>query len=186
MSAPPHTPPPHQWGTPAVAPVAPPRRRPWVIVAVVVGVFVVLGLLGAGLGTVTAMLTSGWDDWLVPVGSASDLVAVDLVAGDCADLGGEPTSLQPVPCAAPHDLEVYAADVTLDIGPGLGVEEAAADACEPIFADFVGAAYSRSEYDYVAFVPDAAALAAGGNVVTCAVRTMSGEQMVGSVQGSRR
>ncbi|MFA9432809.1 hypothetical protein [Egicoccus sp. AB-alg2] len=127
-----------------------------------------------------------YGEWVVPVGPDSDLTGLDVEVGTCAttdDLWW-PTVISPVDCERRHDLEVYLV-TNLDVAPGLSVPDAALDVCEPAFSAFVGAAYSRSEYDYVAFVPDDARFAAGERAVVCAVRPWEGD-LVGTVAGTRR
>jgi hypothetical protein len=180
------------WGPPPSAwspPPAPRTRRTWLVVTLAIGGS--LAIIGVSFAW---YLLGGWgwhewwDDWgsdVVVVGPDGTLRSLELTVGDCAVVGEDRPmdEVEPVACGLPHDLEVYLVG-ELDLVVGLSVTDAAMDVCEPAFVAFVGAAYTRSWYSYVAFVPDETRMATGNQDVVCAVYTW--EEVVGSVEGSRR
>lgn len=118
--------------------------------------------LGAGL-LASALLLTGCSAIFGPqeaqrdtpdgeVTAASDANVFSLQVGDCvyqdeSDAAAEEhASLPVVPCAEPHNGEIYA-EVELDEGEFPGdtkVQELAVDYCYEQFADFVGLSYDES------------------------------------------
>ena len=119
--------------------------------------------------------------------------AFDLRVGDCFDLGGaipedgsEVDSLPGVPCADPHDNEVYATfDLTVSEIPD--EEELwmmSFDGCEARFADFVGMDYESSSLDIRTLYPTPESWdQRGDREVICALFDMNDQKLVGSARG---
>lgn len=119
--------------------------------------------------------------------------AFDLRVGDCFDMGSitagegsEVGSLPGVPCADPHDNEVYATfDLTVSEMPD--EEELwimSFDGCEARFADFVGLDYESSSLDIRALYPTTDSWTQRGDrEVVCALFDMNDQKLVGSARG---
>ena len=120
--------------------------------------------------------------------------AFDLRPGDCfniadqwgGDSEGEVDSLPGVPCADPHENEVYATfDLTAQSLPSEDVMwEMAFDGCESRFESFVGKDYQSSSLDILTLHPteDSWNLKNDREVV-CAVYDMNGGTLTGSARG---
>lgn len=115
--------------------------------------------------------------------------------GDCfdntfafeSDEAGEVSSLPGVPCADPHDNEVYAVfDVEYAEFPGdEQMAEDAFGACRARFEAFVGLEYESSTLDIAALYPSTESWAMQDHrEVVCAVYDMNGGKLTGSVQGA--
>lgn len=129
------------------------------------------------------------------VGEGS-LDAFQMRIGDCFDDSStsfgdgeeEVTSVPAVPCADPHDNEVYAVfDVDEASFPGGdgGMAELAFDACLERFETFVGKDYPSSSLDIVTLYPTHASWHQHDDrEVVCAVFDMNLNKLVGSVEGS--
>jgi hypothetical protein len=127
--------------------------------------------------------------------SGGNVGAFAIQLGDCfddtpasgADDSGEVTSLPGVPCAEPHDNEVYAVfDVDYEAFPGDDVMgQLAFDECLARFEGFVGAVYEDSSLDITALYPSSQSWGAQGDrEVVCAVYDMNLGKLTGSVEGS--
>lgn len=110
-----------------------------------------------------------------------------LKPGDCFDDTDSTniTSLPAVPCAEPHDNEVYAVfDVSL---PTYESEEAtfglAVEACVDRFDSFVGKSYEESKLDILTLYPTLGSWQEGDREIVCAVYDIDGEKLVGSAEG---
>jgi hypothetical protein len=119
----------------------------------------------------------------------------NLEVGDCLDLpttteAGDSgaTDAELRPCDQPHDAEVYSR-VSLDEDPGAPypgdehVLPAADRVCFDTFSRQIGTDYVDSDLEIVHFRPNAAAWARRDRVVVCAVVSMDGQPLVGSVTG---
>lgn len=154
-------------------------------------------ILLAGAG-VYAYLTGAKRDDTGTIVEAGQLDPFSLQVGDCfndpSELGDAPdatsevSSLAAMPCAEPHDNEVYAVfdmDIpTYDSDEGMFNQ--AFDACQQRFDTFVGVSYEESEFDILALYPTQQSWQQDDREVVCAVFAMSGEQLVGSVAGTAR
>ncbi|MEV1131231.1 septum formation family protein [Agromyces sp. NPDC049794] len=91
-----------------------------------------------------------------------------------------------VPCAEPHDDEVYAT-FTLEHGqyPGEAAAEMAAnDGCRARFADFIGVAHGDSVFEFYSVYPSARSWNdQGDRTVTCLV-WYPADTVVGSLEGA--
>jgi hypothetical protein len=130
--------------------------------------------------------------------TVSDEVSVfDLEIGDCftaatsdGDTGPLVTTAEVVSCDEPHLAEVILID-EIDAGddePFPGVEardEAAEELCQPAFTDYVGTPLAASELGLLWLAPtDESWTDQGDRAVTCAVQSLDGDPLTGSVEGS--
>ncbi len=162
-----------------------------------VGLVLALILSACGAGGVEASDFSGTRDDEGNIVEASQL-AVSLVrVGDCFDgdadnrtteQAPEVSLLQAVPCAQPHDNEVYhVADLTEATFPGTDeITRAVFEACLDRFEPFVGITYERSVFDIAYMYPSEMTWAAGDRGFACAVFDATGQKAEGSAQGSSR
>ena len=115
--------------------------------------------------------------------------------GDCfdntsafaSDEAGEVSSPPGVPCADPHDNEVYAV-IDVDYADFPGDEQMAEDAfnaCYARFEAFVGLEYESSTLDIAALYPSTESWSLQDDrEVVCAVYDMNGSKLTGSAEGS--
>jgi hypothetical protein len=110
-----------------------------------------------------------------------------LRVGDCMNTVDEElvSEVPVVPCAEPHDDEVYF-DFVLDDGeyPGDDAVLEASDAgCLAQFDAFVGLAYDSSTLDFYAYRPSEESWAGGDRTVSCVIWDPAG-QVTGSLAGA--
>lgn len=114
----------------------------------------------------------------------------DLAVGDCVDLptGAYVVVVARLPCDVPHDAEALA---SLSLGgvrdpyPGLDtVLDRIFDHCVEVFEDYVDADYYSSSLDIFYLYPDETNWSAGNHSAQCAVVTLDGSKLTGSVKGS--
>ena len=149
-----------------------------------------------GLGVVAYNVATVADrDATGAIVSSGNVDAFALRVGDCFDdtaalgseVAGEVASLPGVPCADPHDNEVFAVfDVDFDAFPGdEAMGEAAFAQCLERFEGFVGAAYEESVLDVTALYPsDQSWNVQNDREVVCAVYDMNLNKLTGSVKDS--
>lgn len=121
----------------------------------------------------------------------SGLTGVEnLEVGDCFDDPADAEDIafiQTIPCEEPHQNEVYAT-LTLtefDAYPGrTEVDDAALIKCLDLFEGFVGAPYETSALDIAFLTPTEESWNEGDQGVTCALYSLDGQPLVGSVRGS--
>jgi hypothetical protein len=122
------------------------------------------------------------------------LNAFQMRVGDCFDDGTAFTeedasigSVPGVPCAKPHDNEVYAVfDIDAATFPGDAMSEMAHDACLERFESFVGIDYESSSLDIATLYPSAESWSRQNDrEVICAVYDVELAKLTGSVQGLR-
>ncbi len=122
-----------------------------------------------------------------------NLGAFTIRLGDCFDNtralssedGGEVSSLPGVPCAEPHDNEVYAVfDVDYEAFPGDDrMGELAFEACLNRFESFVGLPYDASTLDITALYPSTDSWRMQDDrEVVCAVYDMNGGKLKGTAK----
>jgi hypothetical protein len=127
--------------------------------------------------------------------SGGTVDAFTIRLGDCfdntaslgSDESGEVSSLPGVPCAEPHDYEVYAVfDVEYDAFPGdAAMSERAFGECLARFEGFVGTVYEESTLDITAMYPsDQSWNLQDDHAVVCAVYDMNEGKLTGSAKGS--
>ena len=90
-----------------------------------------------------------------------------------------------VPCAQPHDNEVYALiDVALAEYPGEdAMWEHANDECLKRFEGYVGMAYESSSLDIYTMYPSTSSWKQDDREVVCALYDMNAAKLEGSMQG---
>lgn len=118
------------------------------------------------------------------------LGAFAMRVGDCVNLPDNPliASLEAVPCADPHDAEVYALFDLADGGyPGENtVSDASIDGCLDRFEGFVGTPYEFSELDIYWLEPTEDSWnELDDREVVCTVVNLDGSKLTGSMGGSR-
>lgn len=112
--------------------------------------------------------------------------------GDCFDdeaAGGQLSQVDVLPCARPHDNEVFA--IVEDPAPpdapfpgSEAVRDAAETRCEEPFAPYVGIAYAQSRYSIFPIVPSQATWERGDRQIICALYDHEAGKLTGSVRGS--
>lgn len=172
---------------PASSPFPPPRRRGRVGMVLRVGVVVVLG----GIALASFLGRADRDDEGA-VDRAGELSAMDLRVGDCFDDPGdapEVAAVQAVPCAEPHDNEVFHEFQHPDADSPPSQDAAfqrIGEECIPAFNTFVGKAYEESELDFFTFEPTEAGWREGDRTVQCSVYAMDGSKLTGTARGAAR
>ncbi len=156
-----------------------------------------LVLVGLGLGGCSAIgdvlsggetVTRDTESQEVTEGGTADVFT--LRVGDCfddtTDNATEVSEVAAVPCADPHDNEVYH-EFTLsgDEWPGQDAIDAEAEAqCTPAFDEFVGIAYAESMYEWFPLTPTEAGWdQLGDRVVQCVIYHPSLAKIEGSLAG---
>ena len=123
---------------------------------------------------------------------AGSLDAFQMRVGDCFDDGNafsdanpEVDSVPGVPCAEPHDNEVYAVfDVTESTFPGDRMVDLAHEACVARVERFVGRDYESSSLDIATLYPSLESWQAQNDrEVICAVYDMTASKLTGTVKG---
>ncbi len=120
------------------------------------------GIAGLGLVGASYMGVAGQDDTVRDeagnVVTGGDVGAFRIRLGDCIQNPGEGEfeSVAAVPCAQPHDSEVYHAFMLADRPTFPGMEATFAEAdegCYEAFGRFVGQTYENSTLDYATISP---------------------------------
>jgi hypothetical protein len=127
---------------------------------------------------------------------AGALNASELAIGDCFDDGvsaatEEATDIGDVtarPCDEPHDSEVFHTfDLQSDELPTDDeIMDEAYATFDGAFETFVGTTFEGSELDYGVIWPNHRGWKAGDRTVTCALFSLDGSKLEGSVRGSGR
>jgi hypothetical protein len=136
------------------------------------------------------MLTSADRDASGAIVDSGSVDAFNMRVGDCFDdptdtYGDEVSSLPGVPCAEPHDNEVYAlVDVTLAEYPGEDAMWAHAnDECLKRFEGYVGLDYESSSLDIYTMYPSTSSWEQDDREVVCALYDMNAAKLEGSMHG---
>ncbi|MBT0993520.1 septum formation family protein [Cellulomonas sp. DKR-3] len=139
----------------------------WIVVAVVM---FVVGLAGDGPGSSYAV---------------GDCVQLDGDAGADVDEGVAP-AMPSVPCAEPHDGEVYAAkDLPAGPYPGLDQVQQQGDAyCASEFEAFVGVPYDESRLELFYVYPQQVGWLTGDREIACVVTDV--DAVTGTLRGAAR
>ena len=149
-----------------------------------------------GLGVVAYNVATQADrDASGAIVSGGSVDAFTMRVGDCfndtsalvSDAAGEVSSLPGVPCAEPHDNEVYAIfKVDFESFPGdEAMGEHAFAQCLERFQGFVGAIYEESALDITALYPSGQSWSLQGDrEVVCAVYDMNLSKLIGSARDS--
>lgn len=127
---------------------------------------------------------------------AGSIGAFDLQVGDCFDdtgsivseESGEVASLPGVPCADPHDNEVFAiVDLGISTYPDdEALTQLAWDKCMARFEPWVGLEYDSSELDILTLTPTRESFSSSNRDVVCAVFHVEFTKLTGSARGSGR
>lgn len=151
-----------------------------------IGVVVAAGALGANYFMRADRDASGA---IVDAGSVD---AFQMHVGDCFDDGStftdeEVSSVDGVPCAQPHDNEVYAVfDVRTATFPGDRMAELAHEGCLERFEPFVGKDYESSSLDIATLYPTSESWSKQNDrEVICVVYDVDTKKLTGSVKGLR-
>ncbi len=166
-------------------------RRPALLVVGTLALALLSSGCGGILDEITGPAEAQRDEPDGQVTEASDADVFSIKVGDCIvserlDDSGEVESVPVVPCAEPHDIEIYA-ETELPEGDYPGEEAVSASAeeyCYGEFEPFVGLAYEESAHDFWYFTP----LEDGWNalddrVIQCVLDTQ-GTDVTGSLQGT--
>lgn len=113
-----------------------------------------------------------------------------LQVGDCFDDPsefGEIASVDAVPCAQPHDNEIYHMfDLPDGVFPGdVAIDEAAFDRCLPAFESYVGTTYESSSLDISYLSPTLDSWDAGDREIACLLYDLNLQKLTGSMEGSQ-
>jgi hypothetical protein len=124
--------------------------------------------------------------------SEGSVNAFQMRVGDCFDDGStfsdeEVNSVPGVPCAQPHDNEVYAVfDVSATTFPGDKMADMAHEQCVQRFEAFVGKDYDSSSLDVATLYPTRESWQQQNDrEVICAVYDIDTKKLTGSVRGLR-
>jgi hypothetical protein len=122
-----------------------------------------------------------------------DISAFQIRVGDCFDDAGvfsegnaEVSKVPAIPCAEPHDNEVYAVfDVSITSFPaGEEMANIAFDSCLERFASFVGKDYDSSSLDIATLYPSQESWKhQNDREVVCVVYDVNAKKLTGSVRG---
>lgn len=129
------------------------------------------------------------DDGTVIEGNdATDVFTLQV--GDCvndADADETVSSVPTVPCAEPHDSEIFASYILGDTAfPGIdAVLDEADAACLSGFESFIAIDYVDSRFDFSYYYPTESSWANGDREVLCLVYDPSGEQITGTLENAR-
>jgi hypothetical protein len=114
----------------------------------------------------------------------------DLQVGNCIQLpsADEVVTVDAVPCAQPHDVEVFARVRLTEqtMPPDKKLEQIADRECSARFSKYVGVPWYDSTLDSIGFTPTRESWAAGERTVLCVIGMPNGERLVGSMQGAHR
>jgi hypothetical protein len=148
------------------------------IAGLVLGIIVLAGVAAGGL----AVVTHGFRPKTVV--TYRPAAVFGLRAGDCLDSGPNGVAVTRVPCATPHDDEVFAT-FSLPGGswPGdAAVRQQAGDGCQSRLAGYLNPQLAGAGLAQDFVFPDRVAWRAGERTVVCEVGPSSG-QFTGSVRG---
>jgi hypothetical protein len=147
--------------------------------------------VAAGAYLVNSVMQADRDETGAIVGEGS-VNAFEMRVGDCFDDGSvfggdEVDSVPGVPCAQPHDNEVYAVfDVAATSFPGDAIASMAHEGCLERFEAFVGRDYDSSSLDIATLYPTRESWnAQNDREVVCAVYDVEAKKLTGTVQGLR-
>lgn len=112
-----------------------------------------------------------------------------LQVGDCFDDPaefGEIANVDAVPCAQPHDNEIYH---TFDLPDGdfpgdTAIDDAAFSNCLPAFESYVGTTYESSSLDISYLSPTLDSWDAGDREIACLLYDLNLEKLTGSMEGA--
>lgn len=149
--------------------------------------------IAVGVVAVNAAWQADRDSTGAIVGEGS-LDAFQMRVGDCfndsgavsVDAAETVSSVPGVPCAEPHDNEVFAVFnvAAVSFPDGEAMAELAFDSCHERFESFVGKDYMSSSLDIVTLYPTRESWNSyDDREVVCAVFDMNANKLIGSVEG---
>jgi hypothetical protein len=114
----------------------------------------------------------------------------ELRIGDCIQLPktSEATTVAAIPCAQPHDAEVFAAvQLHEQTRPSDDkMEQIANQSCSARFGGYVGTPWHDSALDFAGVSPTKESWAAGDRTILCVIGMSNGGKLVGSMKGMHR
>ena len=159
------------------------------LAAVAATALLIAGLAGCSvIDSITGSVERDESGQVVEGDDSADVFSI--VVGDClndASVAEEVNSLPIVPCAEPHDSEVYHAFdlTTAELPTDAELEAAILDNCYPEFERFVGVAYDASMYYIGYYSPSVESWADGDREILCTVYDEAG-QTTGSLEAIGR
>jgi hypothetical protein len=152
----------------------------------------VITVLGAGMIALVVAVGVSDDDYgsePFPTSAPSTTYVDQLAVGECFDDGnGEEDEVLRRTCAEPHDGEITA-DVMMAAGPYPGDREAGKTAqskCDKEFGTYIGRPADGSELESSFWHPTEESWDEGDRLVVCAAYGPGGDQLTGTVKGSKR
>ena len=152
----------------------------------------ILGIAGAAVAAVIGITSAAQRNDAGEITAAGSVDAFEVRLGDCFDdeafESSEISEIPAVPCAEPHDNEVYALFDIQGEWPGEErVEELAYEGCLERFAGAIGKTYEDSEIDYTVIYPTEGSWEQRDDrEVVCVGFHMEYEKLTGSIRGSGR
>ena len=151
----------------------------------------ILATVGGVVAAVIGINTMAERNAAGEITTAGSVDAFEVQVGDCFDdeafASTEISEVPAIPCAQPHDNEVYAAfDISGDKWPGdERVEELAYEGCLDRFAGVIGKSYEDSVIDYTVIYPSEGSwIQRADREVLCVGYHMEYEELTGSIIGS--
>ena len=123
-----------------------------------------------------------------PTSSVPATYVDELAVGECFDEVGSDDEVEREVCLEPHDAEMFAVE-TLPARPWPGesaVVKASEAACDKAFLSYVGIEIGKSRLDTDLWYPDSASWDEGDRKVLCIAYGPDGDQLDGSVRGTKR
>ena len=166
----------------------PEAGRGMAIAGLVIGSLTTLGYLIL-FGVLIAIGSTVDDDYGASGSGSGPTTYVDeLAVGECFDDGDEEDEAIRRPCAQAHDGEIIS-NITLPDGPypgDKGVVKAAKSGCATDFASYIGNTVDKSELDLGWWTPDEDLWNDEDRLVVCAAYGPPGEDLTGTVKGTKR
>ncbi len=157
------------------------RARGTSPLAVAAVVFGIIALAGVAVGAL-AVATHGFRPKTVI--QYRPAAVFSLRAGDCLNSAPNGQDVTVLPCATPHDAEVFATfPLTAPSWPGdAAVQSQASNGCLSRIAGYLNPQLANAGFAQEYFYPDEMAWRAGIRTVVCEIRASTG-QLTGSVRG---
>ena len=166
----------------------PEAGRGMAIAGLVIGSLTTLGYLIL-FGVLIAIGSTVDDDYGASGSGSGPTTYVDeLAVGECFDDGDKEDEAIRRPCAQAHDGEIIS-NITLPDGPypgDKGVVKAAKSGCATDFASYIGNTVDKSELDLGWWTPDEDLWNDEDRLVVCAAYGPPGEDLTGTVKGTKR
>jgi hypothetical protein len=112
----------------------------------------------------------------------------ELEIGECYDETGADDEVERTQCISAHEAELFAV-VTLAAKPWPGEQQIRKEsqaACDKAFLPYVGIAADESELESVVWYPELSAWSSGDHQTYCTAYGPSGDDLTGSVKGTKR